>query len=111
MLALEEGLIQGIEGQTHVHMSVKGGGKAGVKELARKIYVGLFIRKVIDEVVSIDRDINAVDTSGRTQEVTQLSGCKKYWKKDILFSKGSFWFYGRDRLDGGFNNGESVSDG
>ena len=92
-------------------MSIKGGGKAGVKELARKICIGLFIREVVDEAVSIDRDINTVDTSRRTWKITQLSGCEGHRGKGFLFSEGSFWFHRGDRSDRGFNDGKSFGDG
>ena len=46
-----------------------GSGKAGVEELAGKICIGLLIWEVVDKVMGIDRDVNTIDTDGRTREV------------------------------------------
>lgn len=41
-----------------------------VKELAGEISIGLLIWKVIDEVMGINGNVNAKDTSRRTVKVT-----------------------------------------
>ena len=92
-------------------MSVKSGGEARVKELTREIYVGLLIQEIIDEAVSIDGDVDAVDTSGKTRKVTRLSGCEGYRRKGFLFYKGVLWFHWRDGSDGEFNDRESIGAG
>ena len=92
-------------------MPVQGSGEVGVKELAGKICIGLFIWEIIDMVVSIDGDIDTVDTGGGMRKVVQLSGCKGYSRKGFLLSKGGFWFHWKDRLGGWFDNRKSVSDG
>ena len=65
-----------------------------------EIHISLFIQEVIDEVVGMDGDIDAVDTSRRMRKVIQLGGCERYRRESFLFRKGAFWFHWRGRLGG-----------
>ena len=70
-----------------------------VKELAGEISIGLLIWKVIDEVMGINGNVNAKDTSRRTVKVTWLSDCKRYGGKGFLFNERGSRFHGRDCYD------------
>ena len=68
--------------------------------MAREICINLFVQEIIDKAMGIDRDVNAVNTVGRTREIIQLSGCDGHRRKDFLFNKRRCWLHRRNGLGG-----------